>query len=140
MAERTCDPVALWQEMFREMQKGFSSLANQTMPSPPFFKSTNSDGDSPSAAQQQLASFMERYFVSMNMPSRVQMAGIAVQLQAIESQLNEIKALLQQMQTVSSKAVSAAAPSPPPVPGPTSPATTPPRSRRRTASPREEKK
>ena len=139
MAEKISDLLSLWQEMFREVQKGFSSLTNQAMFSPPFSKSTSSDGGTPTAEQPQLASFMERYFVGMNIPSRVQMAGIAVQLQAIEGQLNEIKVLLQEMQTAS-KAVSAAASTPTITPGPTSPAPTPPRSRRRVAPPGKEKK
>lgn len=140
MAEKTSDPVALWQEMFREMQKGFNSLANQAMSSQSFSRPASSDGESSTAGQQQLASFMERCFVSMNMPSRVQMAGIVVQLQAIEGQLDEIKALLREMQTAS-KAVSAAAPTPTPTPRPTLPTQplTAPRSKRRAAPPGGEK-
>jgi hypothetical protein len=41
---------------------------------------------------------MERYLVNMNMPSRGQMTALADRLQVIEGQLNEIKALLLQMQ------------------------------------------
>jgi hypothetical protein len=138
MADKNSDPVALWQEMFREMQRGFSALASQVLSSPPFSKPANSDGESPTVAQQQLASFMERCFVSMNMPSRVQMARVVVQLQAIESQLNEIKALLQEMP----KALSAAAPTRTLTPGPASPTPTPApqRSRRRVVPPSEGKK
>ena len=40
---------------------------------------------------------MEKYLVSMNLPSRAQMIGMAERLQSIEGQLNEIKAMLQQM-------------------------------------------
>ena len=39
---------------------------------------------------------MEKYLVSMNLPSRAQMVGMAERLQSIEGQLNEIKALLHQ--------------------------------------------
>jgi hypothetical protein len=39
---------------------------------------------------------MEKYLVGMNLPSRAQMVGMAERLQSIESQLNEIKALLYQ--------------------------------------------
>ena len=37
---------------------------------------------------------MEKYLVSMNLPSRAQMVGMAERLQSIEAQINEIKALL----------------------------------------------
>ena len=40
---------------------------------------------------------MEKYLVAMNLPSRAQMVGMAERLQAIEGQLNEIKAVLHQM-------------------------------------------
>ncbi len=88
MADKTSDPLVLWQKMFGEMQKGFASFARPMSPS----------GGGPMGAQKQLGDFMERYLVSMNMPSRAQMVGIAQQLHAIEGQLSEIKALLQEMQ------------------------------------------
>lgn len=99
MADKTSDPIALWQRMFGEMQKGFGSLVNQAMASSTVSKPTSSGDETSTAAPKQLADFMERYFASMNMPSRVQMAGIAEQLRAIEGQLSAIKALLQEMQT-----------------------------------------
>jgi hypothetical protein len=58
---------------------------------------------------------MEKYLVSMNMPSRSQMVGMAERLQSIEGQLNEIKTLLLQMNGISgmTKDSLAAAPRPP---------------------------
>jgi hypothetical protein len=58
---------------------------------------------------------MEKYLVSMNLPSRAQMVGMAERLQSIEGQLNEIKALLHQVHTNSSapEAGYVAAPKPP---------------------------
>jgi hypothetical protein len=55
---------------------------------------------------------MEKYLVSMNMPSRAQMVGMAERLATIEAQLNEIKALVLQMQG-NSAAPSNAAPATP---------------------------
>jgi len=40
---------------------------------------------------------MEKYLVSMNLPSRAQMVGMAERIQGIEAQLNEIKAMLHQI-------------------------------------------
>jgi SMC interacting uncharacterized protein involved in chromosome segregation len=97
MADKSNDPVAMWQNMIGEMEKGFNSLANQTMSSPEFSKVMNQVGGVAAGAQKQLGEMMEKYLVSMNLPSRAQMVGMAERLQSIEGQLNEIKALLTQM-------------------------------------------
>ena len=97
MTDKSSDPVALWQEMIGEMEKGFNDFANRTMASPEFSKTMNQAGGVAAGAQKQLGDFMERYLVSMNMPSRAQMVGMAERLQSIENQLNEIKALMVQI-------------------------------------------
>ena len=58
---------------------------------------------------------MEKYLVSMNLPSRAQMVGMAERLQSIEGQLNEIKAMLHQLRNNSGTPDGgyAAAPKPP---------------------------
>ena len=97
MADKSSDPVALWQQMMGEMEKGFNAFANQTMTSPEFSKVMNQAGGATAGAQKQLVELMEKYLVSMNLPSRAQMVGMAERLQSIEGQLNEIKAMLYQM-------------------------------------------
>ena len=101
MTDKITDPVALWQKMVGEMEKGFNAFANQTMSSPEFSKAMNQAGGVGAGAQRQFGEFMEKYLVNMNLPSRAQMVGMAERLQNIESQLNEIKLLLQQMNAVS---------------------------------------
>jgi hypothetical protein len=114
MSEKINDPVALWQKMLGEMEKGFNSIANQALVSPQFSKAMNQAGGVTAGAHRQLAELMEKYFISMNMPSRSQMVGIAERLQTIEGQLTDIKLLLQQMQTQAGAAGSApASPRPP---------------------------
>ena len=98
MADKSSDPVALWQNMIGEMEKGFNAFANQAMASPQFSKAVNQMGGATAGAQKQLGELMEKYLVAMNMPSRAQMVGMAERLQSIEGQLNEIKAMLHQMQ------------------------------------------
>ena len=98
MADKSNDPVAMWQNMIGEMEKGFNSFANQAMSSPEFSKVMNQVGGASAGAQKQLGEWMEKYLVSMNLPSRAQMVGMAERLQSIEGQLNEIKAMLHQMQ------------------------------------------
>src|SRR5712692_3849180 len=101
MADKSNDPVAMWQNMIGEMEKGFNSFANQAMASPEFSKVMNQVGGVTAGAQKQLGELMEKYLVSMNLPSRAQMIGMAERLQSIEGQLNEIKALLHQVHSKS---------------------------------------
>ena len=98
MADKSSDPVALWQSMIGEMEQGFNAFANQAMASPQFSKAVNQMGGATAGAQKQLGELMEKYLVAMNMPSRAQMIGMAERLQSIEGQLNEIKVMLYQMQ------------------------------------------
>jgi hypothetical protein len=97
MADKSNDPVALWQNMIGEMEKGFNAFANQAMASPQFSKVINQVGGTTAGAQKQLSELMEKYLVSMNLPSRAQMVNMAERLQSIETQLNEIKAILHQV-------------------------------------------
>jgi len=115
MADKGNDPVAIWQAMIGEMEKGFNSFANQAMASPEFSKVVNQVGGATVSAQKQFGELMEKYLVSMNLPSRAQMIGMAERLQSIEGQLNEIKVLLLQMNAISGMTQDsvAAAPKPP---------------------------
>ena len=99
MADKSNDPVAVWQTMLGEMEKGFNSFANQAMASPEFSKVVNQVGGVTAGAQKQLGDLMEKYLVGMNLPSRAQMVSMAERLQSIEGQLNEIKAMLHQAQS-----------------------------------------
>jgi SMC interacting uncharacterized protein involved in chromosome segregation len=115
MADKSNDPVAMWQNMIGEMEKGFNSFANQAMASPEFSKAMNQVGGATAGAQKQLGELMEKYLVSMNLPSRAQMVSMAERLQSIEGQLNEIKALLHQIHSNSAAPAAGypAAPRPP---------------------------
>jgi SMC interacting uncharacterized protein involved in chromosome segregation len=97
MADKSNDPVAMWQNMIGEMEKGFNSFANRAMASPEFSKVVNQVGGATASAQKQLGDLTEKYLTSMNLPSRAQMVSMAERLQSIEGQLNEIKALLLQV-------------------------------------------
>ena len=97
MADKSNDPIALWQHMIGEMEKGFNAFANQAMASPEFSKVVNQVGGVTAGAQKQLGDLMEKYLLSMNLPSRAQMVSMAERLASIEGQLNEIKALLHQV-------------------------------------------
>jgi len=115
MADKSTDPVAIWQNMMGEMEKGFNAFANKAMETPEFSKVVNQVGGVSAGAQKQLGDMMEKYLLAMNLPSRAQMVGMAERLQSIEGQLNEIKALLHQFRTNAGAADSGfpAAPKPP---------------------------
>ena len=97
MADKSNDPAAIWQNMIGEMEKGFNAFANKAMESPEFSRVVNQVGGVSAGAQKQLGDMMEKYLLTMNLPSRAQMVGMAERLQGIEGQLNEIKALLHQL-------------------------------------------
>ena len=96
MADNSTDPVAIWQNMMGEMEKGFNAFATKAMETPEFSKVVNQVGGVSAGAQKQLGDMMEKYLLTMNLPSRAQMVGMAERLQ--EGQLSEIKALLHQLQ------------------------------------------
>ena len=113
MADKNSDPAEIWKTMIGEMEKGFNAFANQAMASPEFSRVVNQVGGVSAGAQKQLGDLMEKYLVTMNLPSRAQMVSMAERLQSIEGQINEIKALLQvHNNTGVSAAGSAAAPRP----------------------------
>jgi hypothetical protein len=113
MTDKTNDPVAVWQKMVGEMEKGFNSFANQAMSSPEFSQAMNRAGGVAAGAQKQIGELMEKYLVSMNLPSREQVTGLAERLQAIEGQIGEIKSMLSQMSANSGDAQIGVAPRPP---------------------------
>jgi hypothetical protein len=113
MATKANDPVQVWQSLIGEMEKGFNAFANNAMASPEFSKVVNQVGGVSAGAQQQLGQLMERYLASMNLPSREQLTGFGERLQAIESQLGEITALLRQSHGLSAPPSATAPPKPP---------------------------
>ena len=113
MTDKTSDPVAVWQKMVGEMEKGFNSFATKAMETPEFSQAVNRAGGAAAGAQKQFGDLMEKYLLSMNLPSREQMTGIAERLQAIEGQIGEIRSMLNQMAASSGGSPTDAAPRPP---------------------------
>ncbi len=114
MSDKPTDPVQVWHTMLAEMEKGFNAMANQVMGSEQFSKVTHQFTGASVGAQKTVGDLMERYLVSMNLPSRAQMVSMGDRLQSIESQLNEIRALLNRVHAdVASQGNGLAAPKPP---------------------------
>jgi hypothetical protein len=114
MADKANDPFAVWQTMLGEMEKGFNAFANKAMASPEFSKTMNQAGGATAGAQKQFVELMEKYLLSMNMPSRAQLVDMAARLQGIEAQLAEIKALLHGRNSTGGGTTGPAAPPRPP--------------------------
>ena len=94
MADTPNDPAELWRTMLGEMEKGFNAFANQAMATPEFSKAMNQAGTASASAQRQVGDLMEKYLTGMNMPSRAQMVSFGERLQAIESDIADIKSML----------------------------------------------
>ena len=94
MPNQSNDPAEVWRTFLAEMEKGFNSFANRAMGSQEFSRAMNQAGGATFGAQKALGDLMERYLISMNLPSRAQLTNMGERLQAIENQLGEIKALL----------------------------------------------
>ncbi len=89
MVDKPDDAIAMWQQMVGEMQKGFRAFGDQLSRGSSDRMVSGSDN-----AHRQMADLMESYFAGMNLPSRAQIHALADRLQAIESELSDIKALL----------------------------------------------
>src|SRR5258708_16837997 len=68
MAENSNDPVAIWQNMLGEMEKGFNSFANQAMASPEFSKVVNQVGGGSGGARKQVGELQAKYILLSNFP------------------------------------------------------------------------
>ncbi len=94
MTDKDNDPIALWQNMLGQMEKGFSAFASQAMASPEVSKVVGQVGEASVDAQRRFGEAMEQYLTSMNLPSNQQLAVFAERLTAIETRLDEIAGLL----------------------------------------------
>ena len=94
MADKPADPMQVWHTFLGEMEKNFNSFANQTMTSPEFSRTMGQMTGAGATVSKTFSDGMEKYLSGMNLPSRSQMASLGERLQNIESQLVEIKALL----------------------------------------------
>lgn len=107
------DPVQVWHAMLAEMEKGFNAMATQVMGSEQFSRTTHQLTGASVGAQKTVGDLMERYLVSMNLPSRAQVVSMGERLQAIEGQLNEIRALLNRVHGDAASSDGFSAPKPP---------------------------
>jgi hypothetical protein len=96
MPDKANDMVAMWHRFLGDMETGVNSFANKAMESEGFSRVMNQTGGVSMAAQKAFGEAMEKYLTGMNLPSRAQLVNLGDRLQAIESHLAEIKAMLHQ--------------------------------------------
>ncbi len=113
MSDSSKDPAALWRDFLGEAEKNFNEMANRAMGSEHFSRAMNQAGGAGVGAQKAFGDMMERYLAGMNLPTRAQFDGMGERLLAIESQLNEIRALLYAMSRAAPAAESRDAVRPP---------------------------
>jgi hypothetical protein len=116
MPNQSNDPAEIWRTFLAEFERNANNIANQAMGSQEFSRVMNQASGATVGAQKAFGDMMERYLASTNLPSRAQLTNIGERLQAIESQLSEIKALLNRIHgddRPASPAASLAPPRPP---------------------------
>lgn len=94
MADKSPDPMQMWHTFLGEMEKNFNAFAHQAMGSQEFSRTMGQMTGAGATASRAFSDAMEKYLTGMNLPSRAQMASLGERLQSIESQLVEIRALL----------------------------------------------
>src|SRR5258708_12461768 len=77
MADQSNDPLALWQKMIGEMEKGFNAFANQAMASPQFSKAINQAGGVTAGPKKHRRELLEKKLLRQTMPPRAPMVGTA---------------------------------------------------------------
>jgi hypothetical protein len=101
MVNKSGDPIAFWQQMVGEMQRGFSAFTRLRPSASSPLQSSNDPATPAGNGQKPMADLMENYFAGMNMPSRAQLNALNERLVSIEAQLGETRALLNELLTAS---------------------------------------
>ncbi len=95
MADKSNDPVAVWRKMFDDMERAFGAFALRAMTPPQFARpagGTKEAGGNEGGAES-----------GAGAGATVQAGDVAERLDSIETQLREIKALLQEMKPKAAK-------------------------------------
>jgi len=116
------DPSVSWRELIAQWEKGFNALANQTMASEEFSRSTNQAMGLSLKMQQAMGSAMATYLATLNLPSRADITALGERLQSIEAYLSRIALALEEPQAARRRP-SSARPKPPRTKLPPSPGT-----------------
>jgi hypothetical protein len=89
------DPSAVWRDLVSQWEKGFNTLANQTMASDEFSNSANQSMSLALKLQQATATTMASYLATLNLPSRADVTALGERLHAMEGYLSRIAVALE---------------------------------------------
>jgi hypothetical protein len=89
------DPSAVWRDIISQWEKGFNTLANQTMASDEFSNSANQTMSMALKLQQATGTAMAAYLATLNLPSRADITALGERLQAMEGYLGRIATALE---------------------------------------------
>jgi hypothetical protein len=84
------DPSAVWRDLVSQWEKGFNTLANQTMASDEFSNSANQTMSLALKLQQATGTAMATYLATLNLPSRADITALGERLHTMEGYLSRI--------------------------------------------------
>jgi hypothetical protein len=100
------DPSAIFRDLVSQWEKGFNTLANQTMASDEFSNSANQSMSLALKLQQATATTMASYLATLNLPSRADVTALGERLHTMEGYLSRIADALESVPAAAAKAPS----------------------------------
>jgi hypothetical protein len=115
------DPFALWRDLVSQMEKSVNEVADPGMKSDEFATVANKVLSASVAGKALKREMLNRYFGTLNLPTRSDIDALADKLQAIEDRLIGMSATLDRLAGVNPRGGTITSPSrtrkpPPPVP------------------------
>ena len=86
-APSTLDPFALWRDLVSQMEKGVNEIADPALKSDEFAQVANKVLGASLAGKALKREMLNRYFGSLNLPTRSDIEALSDRLQAIEDRL-----------------------------------------------------
>lgn len=91
------DPATLWREMVGQWEKAVNALATEHMATNEFSREANRMMSASLRIQKSMQAVMGRYFDALNLPTKTDIDGLGVRLQAIEDELGRVSAAIERL-------------------------------------------
>jgi polyhydroxyalkanoic acid synthase PhaR subunit len=92
---QTPDVMQLWRDWLTQTERQFNAFTAESMGSENFARSMGSVMEAYTSIQRLMTEVMQRYLTFMNMPSKVDVSGLAETLRDIDERLRRIEETLQ---------------------------------------------
>lgn len=92
---QTPDIMQLWRDWLTQTERQFNAFTAESMGSENFARSMGSVMEAYTSIQRLMTEVMQRYLTFMNMPSKIDVAGLAESLRNIDERLRRIEETLQ---------------------------------------------